>query len=235
MRPTACTACAATAIAFAVSAAAAVEEKSTKPRLAVLELKNSADAQLAIDSVHWGEWIADVERPQAVGRGIDIARVDGEIVAPSSTAGKQPKTRPMGLVPGSSKPRPAASGEKGGTEDINIGVGELQESRGGVSVAAGDITGDGRSAASGQATGKRQHMPIRSRTYYDAPLQRGSVTLRLAQPWAGCAVGDRFNGIYLTTGSTHRYRLDGAEIASCGSTSVTINYAQSASAGAPVR
>ena len=58
---------------------------------------------------------------------------------------------------------PAPSGEKGGTEDINIGVGELQEGRandrlrnagpmnasaapGGVQVAAGDVTGDGTEA-----------------------------------------------------------------------------------------
>jgi hypothetical protein len=63
-------------------------------------------------------------------------------------------------VPGESserpKPKPQESGEKGGTEDINIGVGELQEGKvnkvdsiaikqgsmqGGVSVAAGDVNG----------------------------------------------------------------------------------------------
>lgn len=118
------------------------------------------------DPKQHGEWIADVERPaeaskgldagmkqldgqdklgnqQFGGRGVDIARVDGEIVSPGQQAGKTPTTRPLGIVPGEKKPRPAASGEKGGTEDINIGVGELQESRGGVSIAAGDVTGDG--------------------------------------------------------------------------------------------
>lgn len=218
------------------SPAGAAEEKSTKPRLAVLEFKDKAGAQLNVESASWGEWIADIERPQAAGRGIDIARVDGEIVAPSTAAGKQPKTRTLGLAPGDTRPRPAASEEKGGTEDINIGVGELQESPGGDPdhpVIAGSVPNPS-DPASGQATGKRQHMPIRLRTY-DAPLERGSVMLRLAQPWAGCAVGDRFNGVYLTTGATHRYRLDGAEIASCGNSSVTINYTKFASAGAPVR
>jgi hypothetical protein len=266
---------AATAILVALSAPArAAEEKSTKPRLAVLEFANKAEAQLEVDAVSWGEWIADVERPQetgkvskvdaftikqntigantagrandrlrnagpkdgwpAAGRGRDIARVDGDIAKPSTAAGKRPKTRPMVLVPGGKAPRPAAKkGEKGGTEDINIGVGELQEGRGGVTVAAGDISGDG--AASAHATGKRQHMPTRTRAYYDAPLERGSVMLRLAQPWAGCAVGDRFNGIYLTTGVSHRYQLEGAEIAACGGSTVTINYARFLVAGEPVR
>jgi len=48
------------------------------------------------------------------------------------------------------------SGEKGGTEDINIGVGELQEApaRGGVRVASGDVDGDGRAAKKPKTTTK---------------------------------------------------------------------------------
>lgn len=131
-------------------------------------LRNAGPRNSAADPQQYGEWIADVERPadaskgldagmkqlegkdklgnqQFGGRGLDIARVDGEMVSPGQQSAKRPTTRPLGIVPGDKKPRPAASGEKGGTEDINIGVGELQESRGGISVAAGDVTGDGSS------------------------------------------------------------------------------------------
>jgi len=56
---------------------------------------------------------------------------------------------------------------------------------------------------------------------------RGSVVLQLKAPWPACAVGSRFNGIYLITGASHRYRLDGARIVRCGASSVTLNYAKS--------
>lgn len=56
---------------------------------------------------------------------------------------------------------------------------------------------------------------------------RGSVVLQLKAPWPACAVGSRFNGIYLTTGASHRYRLDGARVVRCGPSSVTLNYAKS--------
>ena len=269
-------ACAASVILVTLGSPASAEEKSTKPRIAVLEFKDKAAAEIAIESAQWGEWIADVERPQAAGgwskadglavswdvpeasagkstpptvtlkrgsdsaatagrandrlrnagpkdgglsagRGIDIAAVDGEIVNPSSTAGKKPTTRTLGLAPGSSKPRPAASGEKGGTEDINIGVGELQEA----------TVSKSMDSASPKLT--------QQATIGSAPLERGSVMLRLAQPWAGCAAGDRFNGVYLTTGVTHKYRLDGARIVACGPSTVTINYTKFAAAGEPVR
>lgn len=269
-------ACAMTAITFALGSPAGAEDKSTKPRIAVLELQ--AGAQLEVESAQWGEWIADVERPQEAarvnkvdafsikqkaveedgqaGRANDRLRTAGpkddwpsaapaapgeaEITlkgntAPATTMGNT-KWKNITLKRGTS----AASGEKGGTEDINIGVGGLQESRGGVTVAAGDVTGDGGGSASpkkpttrplGLVPGGTKPIPSAS----GAPLDRGSVMLRLAQPWAGCAVGNRFDGIYLTTGATHKYRLDGAEIVGCGGSTVTINYTRFAAEGQPVR
>jgi hypothetical protein len=58
------------------------------------------------------------------------------------------------------------------------------------------------------------------------PAGRGSVVLALKQPWPECAAGTRFNGIYLTAGASHRYQLDGAEVARCGGSSVTLNYSK---------
>ena len=104
---------------------------------------------------------------------------------------------------------------------------------GGVRVAVGDVDG-ASDQASGQATGKRVHKPIRIRTY-DAPLARGSLLIELAQPWPACAEGDRFNGAYLTVGTTHRYRLDNATIVGCAANAVAINYAKFAPAGVPLR
>ena len=119
-----------------------------------------------------------------------------------------------------------------GTEDINIGVGELQEAKkkgnieyswkveegesapprpGGVSVAAGDVDGDGRASA----TGKRQHMPLRARTYYNAPLPSGSVLVRTKSPWPGCRVGARYPAVELSSGGK-RHMLQDVTVSSCG-------------------
>jgi hypothetical protein len=54
------------------------------------------------------------------------------------------------------------------------------------------------------------------------------MVLRLAQPWAACAVGDRFNGAYLVVGASHRYSLDGATVTACHGDTVTLYYAKAA-------
>lgn len=76
--------------------------------------------------------------------------------------------------------------------------------------------GGGRTeTASGQATGKRQHMPIRARAYYDQPLATGSVWVRVASPWTACRVGARYPSIELGDGAA-RYVLQDVTVASCG-------------------
>ncbi len=173
--------------------------------------------EIEILSYSWGQ-------PQAAGR---VSKVDGFTVKQGVKA--------------------AQGGEKGGTEDINIGVGELQENAaragsgsggghgsgkvsthdistnsatasGGVSVAAGDVTGDGGSAASGLPTGKRMHKPMT----LTKPLDKGTVWVRVASPWTGCRVGDRYPSITLADGA-RSHVLHDVSVANCGN----------AAAGAP--
>jgi hypothetical protein len=228
---------------LALGAAQAAADKSTKPRLAVLEFADRA-AGPTIHAATWGEWIADVERPPAAG---GWARADGLAVTwdvPGDSGidgGGQADALTDGLlVIRYAHDAPAAKVNKVEALTIkqkvvegaaprandrlrNAGPKDGWKAEGGVTVAAGDVTGDG-AAASGQATGKRQHRPIRLRTYA-APLPRGSLLIRLAQPWPACSVGDRFNGAYLTIGASHRYRLDGATVVGCSDRAVAINYA----------
>lgn len=122
---------------------------------------------------------------------------------------------------------------------------------GGVRVAAGDVNGDPilskaeggradtvvspRDSASGQATGKRQHKPLRMRTYADQgsapaekrqhgwvtvskPLDRGAVRVKVKMPWLGCRVGARYPVITLGDGAK-RYELRDAVVTGCGSAS----------------
>jgi type VI protein secretion system component Hcp len=148
------------------------------------------------------------------------------------------RTDGLMIIRNNTEPAPA-KGEKGGTEDINIGVGELQEANkdmplkgstigentpaaaGGVRVAVGDVNGDGRAdivsprdAASGLPTGKRQHKPM----MLTAPLAKGSLTVRGSFP--GCAVGTRYPSIKLG-GRGKRYTLQDAIITSCGRSSTS--------------
>jgi len=89
---------------------------------------------------------------------------------------------------------------------------------GGVSVAAGDVTGDGGSAASGLPTGKRQHKAFT----LTKPADKGTVWVRVASPWAGCRVGDRYPSITLAD-SVKSHVLHDVSVANCGN----------AAAGAP--
>lgn len=67
------------------------------------------------------------------------------------------------------------------------------------------------SAASGLATGKRQHKPFT----LAAPLDKGSVWIRVATPWADCRPGARYPSLSISDG-TKTYRLVGVTVSGCG-------------------
>lgn len=164
----------------------------------------------------FGEWIADVERPDA----------KGDMTLKGSKIGEN--ARPV---------RPSDVTMKRGTSAAPVG---------GVRVASGDIEGStvgasetltvGRAQTEGQATGKRQHKPIAVQGYYDhtldEPLPSGSVRVKVKMPWLACKVGTRFPSLVLG-GGDKTYRLTDAVISSCGESSggrpmesISFNYAK---------
>ena len=80
-----------------------------------------------------------------------------------------------------------------------------------------------RDSASGLATGKRTHKPLK----LIKPLETGSMTMHMKL--AGCAVGTRYPSAELTTPGG-RYALADVVVASCGggapTEQVTLNYAK---------
>jgi hypothetical protein len=253
------------AIAFALMSSApasAAEEKSTKPRIAVIEFKNDNQSwgKMDVDALLWsdtqpaaGAWTKvdgldvswDVSDSPAAG----VNKVDSIAIKQKTVEGKAPRAndrlRTAGpkddwgaaganesLTVGGDRTETALAGSSR-WKNIVLKRGVDRSATGGVSVAAGDLDGDG-AAASGQATGKRQHMPIRIRAY-DSPLANGSLLIRLAEPWPDCVVGDRFNGAYLVVGSTRRYNLQDATVVGCPAKAVMLNYRRFSGAGAPLR
>ncbi len=239
------------ALASALSAAAAAEDKSTKPRIAVIEFQGPAGGTssppLEILGFAWGEsgaagpmkpvfvksWTAsgDGEPPpappgginqmsmddtagkeksaartavahdlrtnviartappmaSASGRGLDIARVDGEIVSPSAAGGDPDRPIVAGRVP-----NPAAT-RIGANETITVGGARTETAFGQRRLPAGS------------------KLTVRVST----PLAKGSVWVRVASPWAACRVGARYPSLQLAD-SAQSYTLEDVTVASCG-------------------
>jgi type VI protein secretion system component Hcp len=78
------------------------------------------------------------------------------------------------------------------------------------------IASDPADPAAGLATGKRQHMPMRTRGYYDTstPPQNGSLTVLASLP--NCRVGTRYPSLTLN-GRGKSYTLHEVTVVSCGS------------------
>lgn len=90
-----------------------------------------------------------------------------------------------------------------------------------------------RDAASGQASGKRQHKPLAiarpiepPKLAVTRPLPQGSVKVRPKMPWLACQVGTRYPVLVLG-GDGQRYRLIDATVSSCGpDEGITFAYAK---------
>jgi len=89
--------------------------------------------------------------------------------------------------------------------------------RGGHSMlgASDKVTAGGSRTESGQATGKRQHMPLRARMYYDQAQGTGPGILLVKARMPGCTVGQRYGGMQFAAGGK-TYRLQGVRVESCG-------------------
>ena len=81
--------------------------------------------------------------------------------------------------------------------------------------ASDKVTASGSRTESGQATGKRQHMPLRARMYYDQAQGTGPGILLVKARMPGCTVGQRYGGMQFAAGGK-TYRLQGVRVESCG-------------------
>jgi len=127
--------------------------------------------------------------------------------------------------------------------DITLKQGAAEDS-GGVSVAAGDLDGDGRAesaasampqhevvsprdSSSGLPTGKRQHKPLTVTKEWDAatpllragaPPPQGSLRVKVKMPWLACRVGAAYPELELADSAT-AYKFKEVLVTSCGSSS----------------
>lgn len=89
--------------------------------------------------------------------------------------------------------------------------------------ASDKLTVGGSQTESAQATGKRQHMPLRSRMYYDTPQGTGPGTLVIKGSLPGCTVGKRYAGMQFAA-SAKRYALSDVVISNCAPGVVELRY-----------
>lgn len=137
-----------------------------------------------------------------------------------------------------------AASPPGGAEKFGAVSGMHRDSSVSAVGASEKMTVDGgrTETASGQATGKRQHMPIRSRTYVNQtaapaekrqhgwnsvskPLDRGAIRVKVKFPWVDCRVGTRFPAALLEN-ATGTHELTDVTVASCTQDSFALNYAK---------
>lgn len=115
----------------------------------------------------------------------------------------------------------AGASSGGGANEMRMedtaGREKMRPGGGGVGANETMTVGGARTEA-GQATGKRQHKPLRTRMSYDKPLPQGSVRVKVKMPWLACRVGATYPRLELG-GSGKRYVLQDVTVASCGRSS----------------
>ena len=119
-------------------------------------------------------------------------------------------------------PAPPAAGRNDGRlqqielQSFQWAVPDAQASGGHSMLGASDkVTAGGSQTESGQATGKRQHKPLRARIYYDQPQGTGPGILSVKASLPGCTVGRRYGGMQFAGGGK-TYRLRDVRVESCG-------------------
>ena len=116
------------------------------------------------------------------------------------------------------------SGPSGVRKDLDSGLKDLQaqDKLGNSEIQSAPganeiLTVGSNRTESGQATGKRTHMPLRSRMIYDqglSPEESGPGTLTVAGRFPGCRVGARYPSATVSDGSV-RFVIDGVTVAAC--------------------
>lgn len=157
--------------------------------------KDFYEGWIELNSWSWGE-------TQAAGMGID------RLVQVSHMPPSDPD-RPLvaGRIPNAGVEREMKeSGEKGGTEDINIGVGELQEATGKRQHKPMTTTKEG-----GKATPKLAEAAVKGKVF-SSPAPRGSLTTLV--PAGTCRVGARYRNASLETGAM-RFEMENIMVSSC--------------------
>ena len=144
-----------------------------------------------VESWSWGE-----SRPAGAASGM---RMKGSKIGENAPAsGDADRPLVTGRIPNTGVEREMKeSGEKGGTEDINIGVGELQE-----------LTVD---KSMDKSSPKLLEYAAKGKVF-KAPAPRGSLTTLV--PAGTCRVGARYPKASLETG-TMRFKMENIMVTSC--------------------
>ena len=134
-------------------------------------------------------------------------------------------------IPGESKAKP--DGHKGWIELESVQLGVSKTATGGVNVASGDVNAAPHDAASGQASGKRTHNPVRIRMATDEEtaalllpaVQKVREAAARMPAWEGCAAGQKIEGLAIKQKSTGRTgRILDATVSTCATEQVSFNF-----------
>jgi hypothetical protein len=206
----------ATLAAFAATAAAAQGGEQVYftiklENARVAGIQGSPGGQIGVRSFEWGGTRGTTAYKRGFsGRGIDIAAVDGQPVSPGGSAARKDMVLKGSNVgqnsrdPGSygnwiaDVERPAARGTVGANQSVTVG-GARTESRLPPQLPVMSSLTEGGTAA-------------------QAPLQKGSVWVRVSSPWSACRVGARYPSLELAGGGK-TYVMRDVTVSSCGGSS----------------